>query len=448
MDGWAARSLRSRRVVVSVIAACVGGCAIAYGSVHAELLSSYFPPGVPGFGTAPGVTVASRERPELEPLGTRLDSFVFRPRIEEGLGYDDNVFGGTPKLGSWILGTHPSLLVNSDWSRDSLGLYLGADDLRYLDQPRQSRTDWTASLGGTLAVGRDTLTLAVAHLGLHQDRTELDALPTDEPVAYQVDDVRAGYTIALDRLSITPSLEFSSFRYQGTTILGVPTPQAYRNRDVLQGAVTARYELMPQRNLLVVIRAAGSDYTAPQPGQPTRNSTGYQALVGFGDDADAVWRYRVLVGWEVRNFAASQFGSHQAPLAEAELSWNPSGMTTVTGSLTRSIEDAAQEGIAGYTYTRAMLTLDHEYRRDVLLRFSAGVQSADYLQGGGRSDGFSLGAGVSWLLNRQMRLSVDYNFTDQRGTNNPAFQSTGQTTAQTTGSYTRSIGLLTLRYAL
>jgi hypothetical protein len=115
-------------------------------------------------------------------------------------------------------------------------------------------------------------------------------------------------------------------------------------------------------------------------------------------------------------------------------------MTTVTGTLTRSIEDAAQEGIAGYTYTSARLTLDHEYRRDVLLRLSAGAQSADFLQGGGRSNGFSLGAGVSWLLNRHMRLSADYNFTDQRSTSSP--------TLQTTGSYTRSIGLLTLRFAL
>jgi hypothetical protein len=435
MDGWQIGSPHLRRV-----AAGVAACAIAYGGVHAELLSTYFPTGVPGYGNAPGVTVASRERPDFDPLGTRIDGFILRPQIEEGLGYDDNVFGGANKLGSWVLGTHPWLLVNSDWSRDSIGGYLGVDDLRYLDQPQQSQTNWTASLGGTLAVGRDELTLAVAHLGLHQNRTELDALPTDTPVAYQVNDVRAGYTIALDRISVTPSLELSTYRYDSTTILGVPTPQAYRNRDVIQGAITTRYELTPERNLLVVIRASGSDYVAPQPGQPTRNSTGYQALVGFSDDSDAVWRYRVLVGWEMRHFTAAQFGSHEAPLAEAEVIWNPSGMTTVTGSLTRSIEDAAQEGIAGYTYTSARLRLDHEYQRNVLLRFSAGVQHADYLQGGGQSNGFSLGEGVTWLLNRHLRLSATYDFTDQTGSNNP--------TLQTTGSYTRSIGLLTLRFAL
>jgi hypothetical protein len=436
MDGWPVRSTYLRR-----IAAIVAGCALAYGGARAELLSSYFPAGVPGYGTSPGVTVASRERPDFDPLGTRIGDFTIRPQIEEGLGYDDNVFGSDGnRLGSWILGTHPSLLVNSDWSRDSIGGYIGADDLRYLDQPQQSRTDWTASVGGTLAVGRDELTVAVAHLGLHQDRTELDALPTDEPVAYQVDDVRAGYTFALNRISITPGIEFSTFRYDSTTILGVPTPQAYRDRNVLQGMVTTRYELTPQRNLLVVIRALGSDYVAPQPGQPTRNSTGYQALFGFGDDSDAVWRYRVLVGWELRDFAASQFGSHQAPIAEGELIWSPSGLTTVAATLTRSIEDAAQEDVAGYTYTSARLTLDHEYRRDVLLRLSAGVQRADFLQGGGQADGFTVDAGVTWLLNRHMRLSADYGFTDQRSTSNP--------TLPTAGSYTRSIGLLTLRFAL
>jgi hypothetical protein len=205
MDGCHVRSIHLRRV-----AAVIGSCAIAYGGVHAELLSSYFPTGVPGYGTAPGVTVASRERPDFDPLGIRAGGFVLHPQVEEGLGYDDNVFGSSGgKLGSWILGTHPSLLVNSDWSRNSIGGYIGIDDLRYLDQPQQSQTNWTASLGGTLAVGRDDLTLAVAHLSLHQDRTELDALPTDAPVAYQVDDARAGYTIALDRISITPSLEFS-----------------------------------------------------------------------------------------------------------------------------------------------------------------------------------------------------------------------------------------------
>src|SRR6516225_10257758 len=91
------------------------GCIVVYG-VQAQLLSDYFPSGIPGYGEAPGVTVASRTRPDFDPPGVRVDSFMLHPQLDEGLGYDSNVFGsGNGALGSWLLGTHPSLLVGSDW---------------------------------------------------------------------------------------------------------------------------------------------------------------------------------------------------------------------------------------------------------------------------------------------------------------------------------------------
>lgn len=422
--------------------ACAGlGCAIACGGVRAELLSTYFPDGVPGYGTAPGVTVASRARPDYDAPGVRLDSFVLHPMVDESIGYDSNVLGAASgQLGSWLTGTKPSLLVNSDWSRDSLGAYLGADNERYLNQPAQSYTNWTASLGGTVAVGRDQLTIGVSHFALHQLRTDLDALPSDTPIFYRVEDARAGYTIALDRLSITPGVAFSTYRYDATTIFGVPTSQAYRNRDVLQGDVTTRYELSPQRDALLVTRILGVHYVAPQAGQPTRDSTGYQVLVGLSDDTDGMWRYRVLVGWEERAFRASVYQTHQAPTAEAAVIFSPSGMTTITAKLTRSIEDAAQEGIAGYTYTGARLVVDHEYMRNVLLQGTVAIQHANYLQGGGTTTAVSVGGGVTWLVDRHVRVGAEFEFTDQRGNSPPG--------TLVPGNYTRSLGLLTIRLGM
>jgi hypothetical protein len=207
-----------------------------------------------------------------------------------------------------------------------------------------------------------------------------------------------------------------------------------------RGAVTTRYELTPQRNLLLVTRALGERFTAPQPGLPTRNSNGYEVLFGLEDDNDAVWRYRVLLGWELRAFQAPQYARHSAPIAEAALIWSPSGMTTVTATVTRSIEDAAQEAVAGYTYTSARLILDHELRRDLLVQASTGLQFADFLQSGGHAGGFSMGGGLTWLLNRNMRLAATYDFTDQRGSSNPR--------VLTAGSFTRSIALVTLRFGM
>lgn len=423
------------------VAALALGCGFAAGGgAAAAWLDTLFPTGVPGYGAEPGVTVVSRLRPETQPQGMPVGAFLLRPSWEQSIGYDDNVLGGRAPLVSWVVDTHPSLLLSSGWSRDALGLFVSADDRRDLGAPAQSRTDWTASLGGSLDIGRDRLTLGVAHIASHQDRTELDALPTDRPVPVQVDDVRASYAWMSGRWTVTPALEASSWQYGATSILGAPASQSYRDRSVLTGGVTVRYELAPQRNLVFVTRAIGQDYPHPSPGGSKLNSTGYQALVGIDYDDDAVWRYRLLLGAEHREFAAAAFPARTAAVAEGEIAWMPSGLTTVTAVVTRSMEDAAQEGVAGFTYTTARLTLDHELRRDLLLHASAGLQRADFLQGGTQQTGYSLGVGASWLVNRRVRLSATYDFTEQRGSASAALP--------LSGDYTRGLALLTLRFGL
>ncbi len=416
----------------------VAGIITGSSTVRAQDLSSYFPQGVPGYDV-PGPKVLARPRPLYDPIGVRAGDFLLYPHFDLGVGYDSNVLGGNPAQGSWLLGTHGSVLANSDWSRNSLGAYVGIDNRRALNLPSQSRTDWTGSFGGTLDVGRDRLTLAAAHLSLHQDRTSIDALPTDQPVAYQVNDFRTNFVHTFDRLSVTPSLEVFSYRFGSATILGVPTPQSDRDRNVLQSGVAASYEVAPERAVMVVVRGLGSIYTSPQPGAPSRNSDGVVALSGI-NYGSANWGLRLLGGWEQRNFQAPQYQSHGAAVAEMDANWSPSGLTTITGTLTRSIEDAAQEGVAGYTYTSARLEIDHEYLRNVLLHGGASVQRADFLQGGGAQTSYSLAAGVTWLMNCRMRISATEAFIDLRSTQ-------GQP-ASLGGSYVRAVTLLTLGLGL
>ena len=94
-------------------------------------------------------------------------------------------------------------------------------------------------------------------------------------------------------------------------------------------------------------------------------------------------------------------------VAEADAIFTPGGMTTVTASLVRGIEGAAQEGVAGYTYTGAKLTVDYEWRRDLLLQTSGGVQRADLL-GGGSQTALRAGIGATWLVNRRVRVTGTY----------------------------------------
>ncbi len=172
--------------------------------------------------------------------------------------------------------------------------------------------------------------------------------------------MRASYTLVKGRWNLTTALEASNWTYGDATIAGQPTSQSYRDRIVGQGSMTLRYELAPLRNILFVMRALSQNYTRIPFGQPTSNSQGYQILGGLDFDDNGVWRWRMLLGGEAREFTASAYHPRNTVIAEAEATWFPTAMTTLRATLSRDTEDASQEGVSGLIYTAARLSIDHE----------------------------------------------------------------------------------------
>jgi hypothetical protein len=409
-------------------------------AAQAQLLMSLFPEGVPGYGTEQGVTVQSRSRPDYDPLGLHAGTWTIRPLLNESFGYDNNLFGAPSHRGSWEIVTAPSVQMSTEGSTGSAGLFFSGNDTRYLGQPSQNRTDGKVFLGGTLDLGRDKLTAGAGYLSQYEDRTALDALPSDRPVAFMVENLRLSYAADFAPFTLTPAIDLNRWRFDNTTILGVPVSQAPRDRTTGQAGLTIRYEWMSGRNLLLVTRFEDTHYDHPVAGAPSNNSTAWQTLAGIDYDNDSVWRYRLLGGIEYRQFAASGVGSETTPIVEVEVTWLPSGQTTVRATATREVEDAAQTGLSTFTYTSAQLTIDHEFLRNLLLNASAAARYASFYQTGGRQLGLSVGVGATWLINRTLRLSLASDFTDLRNAHLPA--------SSVAGDYTRTLTMLTLRAGL
>jgi hypothetical protein len=406
----------------------------------AQLLTTLFPEGVPGYGGEQGVTVQSRERPEFDPLGIRANTMIIRPLLTTSTGYDDNIFAGSSHLGAWEIATRPSFLITRDNPASTIAMYLSADDVRYLGESSQDRTDATAILGSTINFGHDILTLGAGYLARHEDRTALDALPSDRPVAFSVANSRASFTTTFGPFTATPSIDLNRWHFDNTTIQGVPVNEASRDRTTAQVGMTLKYTWMNAREVLLVTRVLDTHYDNPVPGTPTNNSASWQALLGVDYDGNTVWRFRMLGGVEYRQSESTAIASQTTGIAEAEITWQPSGMTTVRATAVRGIEDAAQTGLSNYTYDSARLSLDHEYLRNVLLNASATVREASFNQTGGQQFGFAFGAGATWLVNRNARISLTYDFTDVRNAHLPA--------GTVAGDYTRGLTLLTLRLGL
>lgn len=433
---------------------------------HAQYVESYFPTGVPGFDRDQGVTVLSRLRPLYQEPGVRLGAYTVNARLDESVGYDSNILGVDGGPSSGFVKTSPSVSANSNWSRNRFGISASADNYSYFSAPQQNYTNYNVSVGGGYTIGRHDLDIGYSHFRQHTLGTDIGAVATTTPLPYDVDAVRTAYTIEAGRFSFVPNVDVRLFQFGNAAIIGQPTDQSFRDRTVLLGGVTTRYSLSDQRSILLVLQGINSHYIRPQNQLVSNNSKSFLALAGIDYQATGLWRYRLLGGVEVRAFQSSVYGTRTAPIAEANVIYTPTGLTTLTGFVRRQIEDVQTDGTAGYTFTTTGLVVDHELQRNVLLQGRGTFQAAEYFQSTGTTTSYTVGGGVNWLVNRRLRLSADYDFTQQSGpgsttvigtqvattplnTSQQLTTSTGQAlNTLTTGNYNRNVLLFGIHLAL
>ena len=452
-------SLGRDRAKVSSGAALALAAMLLTSHAYAQRIDTFLSPLLPGFDQDAGVTVLSRLRPLYQEPGIRLGGVTLNPRLDESIGFDSNVNGVHNGPSSGFIQTSPSVTATSDWSRNRLGLQFGLDNYSYLGVHNENYTNVNVGVGGGLTIGRDTLDIGYTHLEQHERGTDIGAVASSTPVAYNVDVIRSDYSIESGRFTFLPNVDVRRYQFSDATIQGINVSESYRDREVYTGGVTTRYELSQQRGLLLVVQGTTSQFDRTQPGVPIPNSTTALVLGGVDYQASGPWRYRLLAGGEFRQYQSPIYGNHTAPVLQADVIWTPTGLTTLTGYVRREIEDPQSEVTAGYNLTTISLTVDHEVRRNVLLQGRGSFQAGDFFNGGGSSTAYTGGAGVSWLLNPRLRLSADYDFTRQVGSNGSAFVNTSnlstatltpteQLNTLTSGSYSRNVLLFGVHIGL
>jgi hypothetical protein len=385
-------------------------------NTETPLLDQLISPTSVGSGTAfePGVTVATRVRPEYASSGVTFGNLTIRPQLTESTGYDSNVLGTRAPHGSALVETNASLSAVEDWSpATSLNLSASVDDNRYLSQAQQSFTDWSAGIGGMHEFGRDVFTAQYTHTQSVLTPLTLDVPQLDTPIPYGLDLVQLRYRANLATWFVIPALDVGIYRFGNGSVGGIPYLQNYRDRVVVSPSVLVGYELAPRRSLVAIVRDSIATYAnQPMAGSITPFTRDYNdaALLGGADyDIDSAIRLRALVGYEMRDFRSSRYKTISAPVAEATAIWTPRAATTITGTLARHIQDSADDTTAAFTETYGQLRVDEEYLPNVLLRASAGIYITDY-EGGGSQTLYSADATATYLLNRDLQIVATYDF--------------------------------------
>lgn len=433
---------RLRRVKAAyaalVIIAVTGPAAVS----RAQTIDIIFPKGVYGYDQQLGVTVLTRARPLYAPVGIQAGAFLVQPSLDESLFENTNV-NATPNSGSWGSRTTAALSAQSEWARNSLSTSISVDHFQFAQLPTESYTDFNFGIGGGYTIGNDQLVAAYSHQSFHQLGTQIGTVRSETPVSDQTDTARLQYTFNLGRIAITPDLSASGYRFGSATGAEGTIDQSFLNNDVVAAGVTVRYALNEDSGVLVALRDLNAFYTSPQAGQPSSNFNSALLLAGLDYQGKSVWRYRLLAGVQVRSFYASSFGTQIAPDIEGSVTWIPTGLTTVVGTLSNSIQSPEIVGTHGYTLTNLRLEVEHELRRNFIIEEHQYVQHAQFFPNGTQTS-VGFGAAGTWLLNRNARVSLSYDYSTLSGTGATFVNGISTQTAQ----FSQNVVAVTLHLAL
>ncbi|WGF88904.1 outer membrane beta-barrel protein [Marinivivus vitaminiproducens] len=371
---------------------------LASGSAFAQLYQNI----------TPNVGVADRDRPDYDPLGIRTGGFLLTPSITVEELYDSNVFADDDdEEDDFATIVSPRLSLESQFSRHALNFSAGADGAAYYSTDENNYIDAFGQASGQLDVGRaNSLSGSVRVARGHQDRDDSD-IETSELADQNDEDVTVFYTA---NTNVFWRQQFNRLYYRvGASALRrdyEDGEDADRDRIEYSPTVEVGYSISPRFD--VFTRGVYRMMRYDQSEQEDREFDGYQLLVGSNIDLTSLIFGTVYVGYEQANFDGDTYDDIDGVSFGGGLTYNVTRLTSVTLSGQRQVQPTQRTESGGNQETTADLRVDHELLRNVILNGRVGWEQDDFEDT--TDDTYRAGAGVSYLINRNFRLSLDYTF--------------------------------------
>lgn len=364
------------------------------------------------------IGVRERPRPEYEALGMSMGTFAVFPTLQVDAEHNDNIFAVTTAADSdWIVRLKPEVQIVSGWSRHSLNAYARATISRYQDFDEEDSEDWGLGAAGRLDITRAAnLAFGYDYASVTEPRTSSNApASTREPVSYDLGSAYFAASRTSGRLKLSGRGDIREFDYEdAVTLGGAPVDQDNRDRTITSLTGRADLAISPGTALFVQATSNERDYDSVVSAVlPARDSEGYEILAGTNFEVGAVARGEIAVGYIAQEFDAAAYEEIDGFGARAQLEWFPTQLTTVTGYGSRTIEDSGIAGSGGYLSSSVGLRVDHELRRNILVNADASLSRDEYEGIARDDDRFQISVGGTYLLNRNLGISVSASHFEQ-----------------------------------
>jgi hypothetical protein len=408
------RSTTANRLLLTLAGLIAFSPAVAFGDILSQSQDAH----ADTDDVDPNVFV--RKRPEYDPPGIRVGSFVFYPSVRTGIAYTDNVFNDRSKAGDFIWEIEPRLAIESNWNRHSLTFFGLVRHYNYFEQQSEDRTDLLLRSDLRLDVSRFThVALQARYADVHVDRGANDLVGGLEPgePARPTDRKDAGASLELSQefnwLHFGAGAAVDVIRYEDTPAVGggPPIDNQERNRDISSAYVSVGYEFIPKLRTFARLTVNDSDFqqSADSSGF-NHDSHGWSADLGLQLLDSQVLTGEIYASYFRQDFDDPAFSPSSGPGFGAKLTWFPTMLTTVTLNASRSVEDTSVTGASSYTATAFELAACHEVLRNVILTARIGVQQQDFQDLNRTDDVTYAGLGARYLLSENLEAGANWQF--------------------------------------
>jgi hypothetical protein len=357
-----------------------------------------------------------RPRPPVvdpyEAPGLRVGTFVLRPSIEVSRGVDSNPAHLPGRGGSAFMLYDSTLSARSQWSRHEAGFDLRGSYSDYDSASASNRPLVDAKAYTRIDVSRNTQVNLEGRYLLSTDYPGSPNLPVDiaKLPIFNTFGGSAGLTQRFNRLELSAKANVDRTVYQDSKLTD-GTTSSNHDRDYNQygGAVRASYEVFPGVKPFVEVGAdtRRHDLAFDRNGFQ-RDSSAVTPKVGTTFAFAGKLTGEVSVGYMTREFKDPALQDLNGVVADASLVYAATGLTTATLTASSRAEEVVVAGVSGALRRDVGLQIDHAFRRWLIgtLRFGYGLD--DYV-GLDRTDNrTSLGAAITYKLNRFMSVKGEY----------------------------------------
>lgn len=348
-------------------------------------------------------------------LGVRIGSFVLRSEAELSGTYDDNIFiTQDSEEEDFILRFAPQMSLESEWSRHALSFSLGAAGGAYVDSDEDNYLDANAGVKGVYDISRAaSVQLNLNAQRLHERRGDVDAdVAAENPVLFYNYGGQLSGRYKPGVIRVSPFVSYAYTDYDDVDLdNGGTQNNDDRDRSRYGGGVEVGYEFL--RGYEAFIRGE-ADQVVYQDDRDdagfARDSVGGRALAGVKLNLTRLITGDFGIGVAGREYSDDRLDEIYGVTASAKATWSVTPLTTIILSADREIDETTVGTASGVFKTTGEVEVVHSLRRDLLISAFANTVDQDF-EGGARQD-FSYGAGLGaeWVLNRNLSVEGQYEF--------------------------------------